>query len=72
MRTCKDLGIASELWDPSWVRVFKEEECERLDVQHVKTKQFSKVWRKKGTELPYPWEEIRQSSGTASRGYFKR
>ncbi|CAB4421510.1 unnamed protein product, partial [Rhizophagus irregularis] len=27
MRCCKDLGIASELWDPTFIRDFKKKYC---------------------------------------------
>jgi hypothetical protein len=49
--------------------MFREKECERLDVVHAKTRQQSKVWRKKGTELPYPWDEVK---GNANRPFVRR
>ena len=38
MRCCKDLGVASELWDPRFIREFKKEYCVEVYVEHVPTK----------------------------------
>lgn len=38
MRCCKDLGIASELWDPRFIREFKREHCVEAMVEHVTQK----------------------------------
>ena len=38
MRCCKDLGIASELWDPRFIRDFKAKYCVELFAEHVVTK----------------------------------
>ncbi|KAF9265687.1 mitochondrial genome maintenance MGM101 [Marasmius fiardii PR-910] len=38
MRCCKDLGIASELWDPRFIREFKEKYCVEVWAEHVLTK----------------------------------
>lgn len=38
MRCCKDLGIASELWDPSFIRAFKSKYCHEAFVEHATTK----------------------------------
>jgi hypothetical protein len=35
MRCCKDLGIASELWDPVYIRTFKQKYCVEAMVEHV-------------------------------------
>lgn len=43
MRCCKDLGIASELWDPSFIRGFKKEHCVEQFVEHVITKKRRKL-----------------------------
>lgn len=37
MRCCKDLGIASELWDPSWIRKFKDKHVVEVFAVHYKT-----------------------------------
>ncbi|KAG0015506.1 hypothetical protein BGZ80_009826, partial [Entomortierella chlamydospora] len=47
MRCCKDLGIASELWDPSFIRKFKKQYCEELFAEHVVTKRKKKLWKRK-------------------------
>jgi hypothetical protein len=38
MRCCKDLGIASELWDPRWIREFKAKYAMEVFAEHVPTK----------------------------------
>ena len=38
MRCCKDLGIASELWDPRFIREFKAKHCVEVFAEHVTTK----------------------------------
>lgn len=38
MRCCKDLGIASELWDPRFIRTFKEKYCVEVFAEHLTTK----------------------------------
>ncbi|RIA85416.1 mitochondrial genome maintenance mgm101 protein [Glomus cerebriforme] len=55
MRCCKDLGIASELWDPTFIRDFKKKYCEEAFVEHVIHKKKRKIWLKKGHDLEYPY-----------------
>lgn len=38
MRCCKDLGIASELWDPRFIREFKAKHCVEVFVEDARTK----------------------------------
>jgi len=38
MRCCKDLGVASELWDPRFIREFKKEYCVEVFAEHLPTK----------------------------------
>jgi hypothetical protein len=47
MRCCKDLGIASELWDPVFIRKYKKKFCVEVWAEHVTTKKKKKLWRKK-------------------------
>ncbi|KAI3403849.2 MGM101 [Candida oxycetoniae] len=47
MRCCKDLGIASELWDPDFVRDWKQEYCEEVWGEHSVTKKKRKLWKLK-------------------------
>ncbi|KAK6876231.1 Mitochondrial genome maintenance protein MGM101 [Candida tropicalis] len=59
MRCCKDLGIASELWDPAFVRAWKKKYCEEIFVEHATKKTKKKLWRlKTNKEIPYPFKAI--------------
>ncbi|KAF2210553.1 hypothetical protein CERZMDRAFT_28768, partial [Cercospora zeae-maydis SCOH1-5] len=58
MRCCKDLGIASELWDPRFIRKFMREMAREVMVEHVTTKKRRKHFMRKDDELKYPWKEI--------------
>ncbi|KAI8374748.1 mitochondrial genome maintenance MGM101-domain-containing protein [Radiomyces spectabilis] len=57
MRCCKDLGVASELWDPVFIRKFKRKYCVEVWAEHVTTKRKKKLWRKKDDTLDYPYKE---------------
>ncbi|KAF8638542.1 hypothetical protein AX17_002085 [Amanita inopinata Kibby_2008] len=58
MRCCKDLGIASELWDPRFIRGFKDQYCVEVFVEHLPTKKKKKLWRRKDQpKLGYPYQE---------------
>ncbi|KAF9450170.1 mitochondrial genome maintenance MGM101 [Macrolepiota fuliginosa MF-IS2] len=58
MRCCKDLGIASELWDPRFIREFKAKYCIEVFVEHVPTKKKRKLWRRKDQgKFEYPYSE---------------
>ncbi|KAF2863847.1 mitochondrial genome maintenance MGM101 [Piedraia hortae CBS 480.64] len=59
MRCCKDLGIASELWDPRFVREFKKKFAREVFVEHVTTKKRRKHWMRKdeGT-VQWPLKEV--------------
>ncbi|GAA5899186.1 mitochondrial genome maintenance protein MGM101 [Sporobolomyces salmoneus] len=59
MRCCKDLGIASELWDPSFIRAFKAKHCTEAWTEHASTKRKQKRWRKNGNKFDYPYTESR-------------
>jgi hypothetical protein len=56
MRCCKDLGVASELWDPRWIRQFKAKHAQEVFVEHVVNKRRSKIWIRKGDPVSYPWK----------------
>ncbi|CAI5758816.1 unnamed protein product [Candida verbasci] len=61
MRCCKDLGIASELWDPTFIRSFKTRNCEEYFAQHATTGAKKKFWRlKSNKKIDYPWKEIKK------------
>ncbi|KAJ3411388.1 hypothetical protein HDV05_002313 [Chytridiales sp. JEL 0842] len=56
MRCCKDLGIASELWDPGFIREFKREHA--VQVWGVMGSGGRKLlWRRKDRTLEYPYKE---------------
>jgi len=58
MRCCKDLGIASELWDPRFIREFKAKHCVEVFVEHLPTKKKRKLWRRKDQgKFGYPYQE---------------
>ncbi|KAF9432690.1 hypothetical protein BGZ76_010452 [Entomortierella beljakovae] len=58
MRCCKDLGIASELWDPSFIRKFKKQYCEEMFVEHAVTKKKKKLWKRKDQpDFDYPYSK---------------
>ncbi|TFB07337.1 Mitochondrial genome maintenance protein MGM101 [Trichoderma ghanense] len=57
MRCCKDLGIASELWDPHFIRWFKKNHMEEVWVEHVTTKKKRLQWYRKGdVDVAYPYK----------------
>ena len=43
MRCCKDLGVASELWDPKFIRKFTEKNVKEVWVENVVTKKRRKI-----------------------------
>ncbi|KAJ4287430.1 hypothetical protein N0V88_007703 [Collariella sp. IMI 366227] len=56
LRCCKDLGIASELWDPRFIREFKKRDCNEVWVEHVVNKKRRQVWTRKDGEPAYPYQ----------------
>jgi hypothetical protein len=58
MRCCKDLGIASELWDPRFIREFKARSCIEIFAEHIPTKKKKKLWRRRDQpKFSYPYSE---------------
>ncbi|RKP39460.1 mitochondrial genome maintenance MGM101, partial [Dimargaris cristalligena] len=57
MRCCKDLGIASELWDPAFIPKYKKQHCVEAWAVHIDKGNKKKVWRRKDRPLEYPWKE---------------
>lgn len=58
MRCCKDLGIASELWDPSFIRKWKSKYADEIFAEHVVTKKKKKLWKLKSIKtLDYPFKQ---------------
>ncbi|KAK3303201.1 mitochondrial genome maintenance MGM101-domain-containing protein [Chaetomium strumarium] len=60
LRCCKDLGIASELWDPRFIRDFKKAHCQEIWVEHVATKKRRQIWTRKDTEPAYPYQAVKR------------
>lgn len=59
MRCCKDLGVASELWDPAFIRKWKKSHCDEVFAEHVVTKKKKKLWKLKSTKtLDYPFKIV--------------
>lgn len=59
MRCCKDLGIASELWDPRFIRKFMANEAKEVFVEHAVTKKKKKIYLRKGDTPKYPFKETK-------------
>jgi hypothetical protein len=66
MRCCKDLGVASELWDPVFVRSFRKAHASEVWVEHVATKKKRKIWVKKGADVEYPYTKTVPGKGTVA------
>ncbi|TKX19145.1 mitochondrial genome maintenance protein MGM101 [Elsinoe australis] len=65
MRCCKDLGIASELWDPRFIRGFLKEKAKETVVEHQVTRKRRKHWMRRDDVVKYPWKEV-QVAGAKS------
>lgn len=59
-RCCKDLGIASELWDPRFIRDFKKQHCEEVWVEHVVSKKRRQIWKLKDADVTYPFQAVKR------------
>lgn len=58
MRCCKDLGIASELWDPTFILSFKAKYCSAVFAENQTTKKKHRLWRRKDRPpFGFPWKE---------------
>ncbi|KAI8324746.1 mitochondrial genome maintenance MGM101, partial [Martensiomyces pterosporus] len=55
VRCCKDLGVASELWDPAFVSRFKAEHCAEEWVTHAVKGNKKRMWRRRDRQWEYPW-----------------
>jgi len=63
MRCCKDIGIASELWDPNYIHKWKQQYAIGVWCEHSKTNQKKILYRRKDRPaLEYPYKEIGQPS----------
>jgi hypothetical protein len=59
MRCCKDLGIASELWDPRFIREFNKKFTKEVWVEHQATKKKRKIVIRKDDTVRYPFKEVK-------------
>jgi hypothetical protein len=59
MRCCKDLGIASELWDPRFIREFTNKMTKEVWVEHASTKKKRKIVLRKDDSARYPYKEVK-------------
>ncbi|KAF1836187.1 Mgm101p-domain-containing protein [Decorospora gaudefroyi] len=59
MRCCKDLGIASELWDPRFIREFTNKMTKEVWVEHASTKKKRKIMLRKDDSAKYPYKEVK-------------
>ncbi|RDW66350.1 hypothetical protein BP6252_09985 [Coleophoma cylindrospora] len=57
MRCCKDLGVASELWDPRFIRTFMKKNAKQIWAEHVVTKKKKQIWLRSDDEVRYPFKE---------------
>jgi hypothetical protein len=58
MRCCKDLGIASELWDPTFIAAWKKRNAVEVWVTNTRNGEKRKLWRKTDAEpFSFPWQE---------------
>lgn len=62
MRCCKDLGIASELWDPRFIRDFNKNFTKEVWVEHVATKKKKKIVIRKDDTVKYPFKESKMGA----------
>lgn len=55
MRCCKDLGIASELWDPAYVRWYMKTWAVEQWVEHIpSSKKRKMMFKRDNVEVAYP------------------
>jgi len=59
MRCCKDLGVASELWDPRYIRKFMTQQAKEVFVEHAVNKKRRKIWLRKDDQVRYPFKETK-------------
>ena len=63
-RCCKDLGVASELWDPRFIRKFIAGHVKEVWAEHVVNKKKKKLYLRKDDKLGYPWKETKGASSS--------
>ncbi|KND01137.1 uncharacterized protein SPPG_04228 [Spizellomyces punctatus DAOM BR117] len=72
MRCCKDLGIASELWDPIFIEQFKASHCVQLPTVSGYSNTRKLLWRRKDRKFgPGVREDTGSSSNSGGNAYRK-
>ena len=66
MRCCKDIGIASELWDPIFIQKWKAKFAAERWVEHSRTKSKSRMWRRADRKFDYPYVERDSATPTTA------
>ena len=61
-RCCKDLGVASELWDPRFIRKFMAQHVKEVFAENQVTKKRKKLYLRKDDTLKYPFKEVKYGS----------
>lgn len=54
------MGIASELWDPRFIREFKKKYAHEIWVEHVVNKKRRQVWTRKDADPWYPYQAVKK------------
>ena len=62
-RCCKDVGIASELWNKEWIEAWKDKHATQEWVENVNNKKRSLLWKHKDADWSWPYQKI---TGNAS------
>ncbi|KAI9763491.1 MAG: hypothetical protein M1840_000505, partial [Geoglossum simile] len=66
VRCCKDLGVASELWDPRWIRKYLDNYTRETFVEHVVTKKKKKIVLRKDDKVRPPFRETKFNNGAGA------
>mmetsp|Transcript_7981 Transcript_7981/g.11856 ORF Transcript_7981/g.11856 Transcript_7981/m.11856 type:complete len:344 (-) Transcript_7981:54-1085(-) len=67
VRCCKDIGIASELWNSEFVEQWKEDYAVEVWCEHAVNKRKKKLWRRQSAApFSYPYRETNASGQDTS------
>jgi hypothetical protein len=67
VRCCKDIGVASELWDMAYVTDWKNKHAVAVWCENQKTGQKKTLYRRLDRPpFPYPWKESLPATSSAS------
>ena len=55
--------MASELWDPRYIRKFLAQHVREAFVEHQVTKKRKKIYLRKDDVIKYPYKEMKYGSG---------